>query len=471
MSTKSNGSDASKPTPNRIIRKRLTSLKPSPENDEVYSKVDPADPEIQRLAVSILKHGIKEPLVVTKDNYILSGHRRYAAARLADKVTVPCRVVRFKRVGMDKSKYIEHLREHNRQRDKSLAEKLREELVSINPHEAYQSLILHRHDSAIITADTVDIEGSKSRSRITSVKDEMLEAVKQIIFVDRRKFWPMTVRAVHYALLNVQPLRNTGDADSRYQNDRKSYQDLSNLLTRARLAGIVPWQAITDETRPRALWTVWPDTRAFIREQLDGFLKGYWRDLMQSQPNHVEVIVEKNTAWPIVKGITEKYCIPTMSGRGFSSIDPYNDIAKRYKRSGKRGLVLLIASDFDPEGEEIVQVAGRTLRDDFGIGRVELVKVAITPEQIEAFNLPPNLEAKESSSRYQKFVERHGANVYELEAITPEQLQETLTEAIDSVIDIDAFNAELDAEKNDAAFLEGVRNTVTEALKELKLDE
>ena len=471
MSNHRNASEAPKPTPNRITRKRLSSLKPSPENDELYRPVDANDTEIQRLALSIKQHGIKEPLVVTADSYILSGHRRYAAATIAGQVTVPCRVARFKRVGMDKSKYIEHLREHNRQRDKSLTEKLREELVSVNPHQAYQSLIDHRIESAVISADTVDIEGIKSRSRITSVKDEMLEAVKQIIFVDRRKFWPMTVRAVHYALLNVQPLRNTGDADSRYQNDRKSYQDLSNLLTRARLAGIIPWQAITDETRPRELWNVWADTRAFIRKQIDGFLKGYWRDLMQSQPNHIEVIVEKNTAWPIVKDIAARYCIPTMSGRGFSSIDPYNDIAKRYKRSGKHGLILLVASDFDPEGEEIVQVAGRTLRDDFGIRDVELVKVAITAEQIQAFNLPPNLEAKDGSSRYEKFVERHGANVYELEAITPEQLQETLTEAIDSVIDIDAFNAELDAEKNDAAFLEGVRNTVTEALKELKLDE
>jgi hypothetical protein len=454
-----------------IVRKRLSSLKPSPENDQLYRPVDPASKEIQELAASIAKNGIKEPLVVTADNYILSGHRRRVAAKLNGQVMVPCRVMRFKRVGMDKSKFIEHLREHNRQRDKSLTEKLREELVSVNPREAYQSLIDHRIESAVIIADTVDIEGSKSRSRITSVKSEMLEAVKQIIFVDRRKFWPMTVRAVHYALLNVQPLRNTGDADSRYKNDRKSYQDLSNLLTRARLTGIVPWKAITDETRPQVVWNVWADPRAFVREQIDGFLKDYWRDLMQSQPNHVEVIVEKNTAWPIVKAITGKYCIPTMSGRGFSSIDPYNDIAQRYKRSGKRGLILLVASDFDPEGEEIVQVAGRTLRDDFGIRRVKLVKVAITPDQIREFDLPPNLEAKEGSSRYEKFVDRHGANVYELEAITPEQLQEALTEAIDGVIDIDAFNAELDAEKNDAAFLQGVRNTVTEALKELKLDE
>jgi hypothetical protein len=182
--------------------------------------VDLNDPEIRRLAASIKKHGIKEPLVITADRYILSGHRRYAAAMLVGQVTVPCRVMRFKRAGMDKSKYIEQLREHNRQRDKNLTEKLREELVSIDPNEAYQSLIAHRYDASFFPAETVQIEGSKSRSRITDVKGDMLRAVKKIIFVDRKNFWPMTVRAIHYALLYFMVLRNTGDPGSTYINDR-----------------------------------------------------------------------------------------------------------------------------------------------------------------------------------------------------------------------------------------------------------
>ena len=313
------------------------------------------------------------------------------------------------------------------------------------------------------------IEGKKRRSRITDAKRAMLDAAKQIIFVERKHYWPLTVRTIHYALLNDPPLRHIDKPTSTYGNDKHSSGDLSDLLTRARLAGIVPWEAITDETRPRALWNVWADPRAFIREQLDEFLKGYWRDLMQSQPNHIEVLVEKNTAWPIVKRITSKYCIPTMSGRGFSSIDPYHDIEQRFVKSGKEKLILIVASDFDPEGEEIVQVAGRTMRDDFCIPsrKLEIIKVAVTPQQIEQYDLPPNLEAKKSSSRYKKFVAKHGKNVYELEALTPEQLQDSLTEAIDSVIDIEAFNSELDAEKQDAAFLQGVRHSIVDTLKGL----
>lgn len=68
---------------NAITRKRLSSLKPSPENDELYRAVDPNDPAIIELPESIDRLGIKERLVVTSDSYMLGAHRRYVAATLA----------------------------------------------------------------------------------------------------------------------------------------------------------------------------------------------------------------------------------------------------------------------------------------------------------------------------------------------------------------------------------------------------
>jgi hypothetical protein len=62
----------------RIVRKRVASLRPSPENLSLYRPTGD-DPDIQRLAESIAKNGLLEPLVVTEDRYIVSGHRRHAA--------------------------------------------------------------------------------------------------------------------------------------------------------------------------------------------------------------------------------------------------------------------------------------------------------------------------------------------------------------------------------------------------------
>jgi hypothetical protein len=133
---------------------------------------------------------------------------------------------------------------------------------------------------------------------------------------------------------------------------------------------------------------------------------------------------------------------------------------------------LLVLSDFDPAGEEIAHSFARSLRDDFDIdsGAMEPIKVALTPSQIRQLELPPHLEAKVDDPNYRRFVERYlSTTVFELDAVAPEELARILTEALDSIIDVEAFNAELEQEKTDSAFLEGVRRTVYESLKSIRL--
>ncbi len=73
-----------------VFELSITNLKPAPENDELYRSVDPTDPEVQSLAESIRKTGVMEPLVMTLDGLILSGHRQLMAASLAGLEAVPC---------------------------------------------------------------------------------------------------------------------------------------------------------------------------------------------------------------------------------------------------------------------------------------------------------------------------------------------------------------------------------------------
>ena len=94
----------------------------------------------------------------------------------------------------------------------------------------------------------------------------------------------------------------------------------------------------------------------------------------------------------------------------------------------------------------------------------EPIKVALTAAQVQELRLPPSMQAKPTSSRYGNFVEQHGQDVFELEAVPPEQLQAILRQAIDRVLDVDAFNAEIDAEKHDAAHLAGLRRALRENL-------
>ena len=96
----------------------------------------------------------------------------------------------------------------------------------------------------------------------------MLDAIEAVIEA-RREFWPLSDRQIHYALLSDPPLRHAAKPYSRYQNDRDSYNNLTDLVTRARLERRIPFEAIGDETRPIEEWQVYPGVSAFVRDQME----------------------------------------------------------------------------------------------------------------------------------------------------------------------------------------------------------
>jgi ParB-like nuclease domain len=112
----------------RTVRKRVATLKPSPENERIYRPVYD-DPDINRLMESIRTNGLFVPLIITKDNFVVSGHRRLSALKRLKKVWVPCQVLPVRRDSMTADEFVTLLREHNRQRHKSVAEQVREELI------------------------------------------------------------------------------------------------------------------------------------------------------------------------------------------------------------------------------------------------------------------------------------------------------------------------------------------------------
>jgi hypothetical protein len=453
-----------------IVRKWVVSLKPGPENTQLYRPVD-ADPDISKLAESIKNNGC-DPLIVTLDNFIVSGHRRHAALQRMGRAWVYCRVLPVRRDAMPTDEYVALLRSYNHQRHKTVAEQVREQLVDIDPEEAYRNLRALRDKSVNAPEHNgvarLEIEGIKQRHGISDQKADHVKYIKQVVFQDRKDYWPLSVRSVHYPLLNYQFLRNI-PRKLLYKNDDESYQATSDLITRMRLSGVLPWEALDDGTRPLKEFHAFQDVRQFVRQEVGNLFGGYWRDLLQTQPNHYRSALRKNTIYHMVLRVAQKYQIPTSSGRGFNSIDPWHDLYERYMDSGKQRLIVIGLSDYDPEGEMIPQVGGRTLRDDFGVDDLTIIKAGVTREQIAKYSLPPQNFAKETSSNYDWFVERKGGRdtVYELEALNPVDMLRDLETVIQSVLDIDLFNREVRAEREESVYLEAARKRAGEALRGL----
>lgn len=112
-------------------------------NADVYRPITPDDPEFRELAKSIKKHGILEPLLISRDGFIISGHRRYTASLLAGLKAVP---VQTHSISWEKDRdaFLTLLVESNSQRIKSVSELLHESIIKIDPKIAHDSAPANR---------------------------------------------------------------------------------------------------------------------------------------------------------------------------------------------------------------------------------------------------------------------------------------------------------------------------------------
>lgn len=432
---------------------RLTS--PS-ENWEIYRKITADDEATWHLVEGIKKEGILEPIVIDQEGVIVSGNRRTLAAKTAGLEHVPCRVLDMRYSELTHEERLRLLAKYNAdQRKKSTEEEIREAIASVDEDDIAQHLqerqkktwnkvnILDDENDVIPNQKAVRRDPSKRRS-------QFLDAIKQVIEAEA-EFLPLSLRAVHYRLCNFSFLRDTSNPESLYRNDEPSYKALSRTLTDARVLGHVPWDAIFDQTRPVSAWETWRSVSGYLRDQTENMFANYWRDLMATQPMHVEIMVEKMTVLPMLKPIAMDYTIPILAARGYGSIDARNEMRVRYARSGKGHLLVLCVTDLDPEGVNIPEQLGGSLTDDLKIPREDFTirRVALNPDQIERLNIPTSLEAKESSTRFKAFQDQYGGNAYELESLPTAELQNILRASIEQAIDMDAFTEEQESESKD----------------------
>lgn len=440
-------------------------IKTAPDNDLIYDKFGIANADDRDLTISIRDNGVHEPLTLSADNYLLSGHRRLAAVKYLGIQSVPVRHVDVVFQNLDGQAKLETLRIYNQQRNKSAGERIREKLLDIEPAQAHLELKAIRNKARTVAGapdSNVRMGAVKKRAKITTL--QFLDAAKRVI-QENEEYWPLTVRRVHYLLLNAPPLKHDKKPDSRYVNDKESYGALTRLLLRARLTDDVPMASIEDSTRPIQLGGGFATLEQFVAQETKNFLTGYSRNLMQGQPHHIEIMLEKNALRTVIESVAREYCIPVTTGRGFSSLSPRYDLFQRFRHSGKEKLVLLMLTDFDPDGEEIAASFARSLRDDFGMNDIHAVKVSLTAQDVRENDLPSDMDAKVSSPNYKKFVARHGVKVVELDAAPVKMLQAGLRKAIEAVIDVAEYNAQIDMERQDSAHAEAHRRVVFEAIR------
>ena len=199
----------------------------------------------------------------------------------------------------------------------------------------------------------------------------------------------ITIRHLFYRLESKQIIAK----------DEKSYNHLVSHLGKWRVNGSIPFDRFVDGTR----WHYGVDTFDNAAEALEESIRSYRKNLWRTQEYYVEVWCEKEAIASMVKPVADRWSLKTFVCRGFNSLSGSASAANQFLEAywkGKRPVILYLG-DHDPSGLCIDQSLMKHLsyfdiipKNELGIehvtvaDRVEFVRVAILPEQIEEFDLP-----------------------------------------------------------------------------------
>jgi hypothetical protein len=231
---------------------------------------------------------------------------------------------------------------------------------------------------------------------------------------------PMTVRQVFYRMVGLGAIAKT---EAEYKNT------VCRLLSDLRRARVIPFGWIADNTR----WMRKPDTYSELASALEYTARTYRRSVWDNQDAYVECWLEKDALAGVLMEETEKWDVPLMVTRGYSSISFLHSAGEAIQAEGKPAY-LYYFGDYDPSGVDITRVVERGIREFAPDAEIHFERVAVTEEQIETWSLPTR-PTKKSDSRSKNF---EGESV-EVDAIPPELLRQLVRERIEQHIDEDAL--------------------------------
>lgn len=240
--------------------------------------------------------------------------------------------------------------------------------------------------------------------RFQSKSQHLIELVNKIIIEYKQQGYELTLRQVYYQLV----------ARGYIPNSERSYKNLGNLISDGRLAGLIDWRAIVDRTRNLRMNSHWVSPESIVESATYSYKLDRWMD----QPNYVEVWVEKDALVGIVDQICDKLDVPYFSCRGYTSQSEMWSAAQRFIRQRYRSSRTIIhLGDHDPSGIDMTRDIKE--RMDLFEADVKVKRVALTMQQINKYNPPPN-PTKLSDARAEEYIRKYGHECWELDALEPE---------------------------------------------------
>lgn len=229
-------------------------------------------------------------------------------------------------------------------------------------------------------------------------------ARREALYVIVAEMRPMTVRQVFYQA-TVRGITEKTEA---------GYTKVQTDLVLMRRSGALPYGWLADNTR----WQRKPTTYTSIQEALEETAKLYRKALWAEAGAYVEIWLEKDALAGVVYPVTSRYDVPLMVARGYASLSFLHSAAEHI-RTRDVPIHVYHLGDFDPSGVNAGEKIEQTLRELAPEADISFERIAVTPAQIAAWNLPTR-PTKTTDSRAKGF----GDISVELDAIEPGMLRQ-----------------------------------------------
>jgi hypothetical protein len=266
------------------------------------------------------------------------------------------------------------------------------------------------------------------------LRDEKLWKIQQAnkILADyNSQGFTLTLRQLYYQFVSRDLIPNS---------DRE-YKKLGDAVADARLGGLMDWEMIIDRTRNLVDLPHWDDPAGVIQSALRSFNNDKWAE----QPTRCEVWIEKDALVGVIEPICRQLDVPYFSCRGYASLSEKWEAGQRighHLEDGKQVKIIHLG-DHDPSGIDMTRDIDKRLTQfmaqdyfnreggDSGAAypwvreRFEVIRIALTMEQIEEYNPPPN-PAKMTDSRAEEYVALYGSESWELDALEPQVIADLI---------------------------------------------
>ena len=268
-----------------------------------------------------------------------------------------------------------------------------------------------------MSADTVYGARPVKRARRTNLE---LDALDDAIYDACVTEHPVTLRGVFYRVVSAGAV----------EKSEAGYRAVGRQLLKLRRTHVVPYSWITDGTRLR----LEPDSWSSLDQMLADAAASYRRALWDDQDVQVIILSEKDAITGAIHPITDEWDVELCIARGYNSETFVFSIAETVTQNDRRGKTTFLyqIGDHDPSGVD----AWRDFRDKVvrfaPHAAVEFERLAVTPEQIERYQLPTR-PTKDKEPRASGFEDQS----VEVDAISPSELRTIIEKAITQHIDID----------------------------------